>query len=128
VILVDSSAWVEFLRGSGTRPAKRVSDLISGGLATTDAVVMEILAGARDRGEWRRLGGLLTRCEPLVTRAPGDYVKAAELFAECRRQGLTPRSLLGCLIAAVAIRADVAVLHHDTDFDRIARVSALRIA
>jgi len=37
------------------------------------------------------------------------------------------RRLIDCLIAAVAIRADVPVLHADTDFDVLARRTALRL-
>jgi predicted nucleic acid-binding protein len=36
--------------------------------------------------------------------------------------------MTGCLIAAVAIRNDVPVLHHDADFDVLARHTPLRVA
>ena len=42
-----------------------------------------------------------------------------------RRAGLTVRSSVDCLIAACAIRHSLTVLHHDRDFDLLAKVSAL---
>jgi len=46
----------------------------------------------------------------------------------CRRGGETVRRLVDCLIAAAALSADVAVLHDDSDFDVLARHTALRLA
>jgi hypothetical protein len=46
-----------------------------------------------------------------------------------RRQqsGARVRKLIDCLIAAVAIRADVPVLHADADFDALARYTPLQV-
>ena len=58
---------------------------------------------------------------------PTDYETAATLYRTCRRGGQTVRKLIDCLIAAVAIKADIPVLHADTDFDVLARHTRLRI-
>ena len=122
-ILVDTSAWVEFLRGTGSSTHFRVRDLLEEDtlLATTDVVVMELLAGARDDSHRDRLRGLLRRCEHLPTEGPVDYEDAAEVYRACRRAGATVSRLTDCLIAAVAIRNGVPLLHRDADFDAIAR-------
>jgi predicted nucleic acid-binding protein len=57
-----------------------------------------------------------------------DYDAAALLYRQCRRQGETVRKLIDCLIAAVAIRAGIAVLHNDRDFDVLARHTELQVA
>ena len=49
------------------------------------------------------------------------------LYRVCRRRGETVRKLIDCLIAATAIRTGVSVLHADTDFDRLARHTSLRV-
>ena len=120
VILADTSAWVDHLRGRRTRAARRLESLLDGDLATTDVVVMEVLAGARDGAHQRTLQRLLARCAHLSV-APGDYESAAAIWRTCRRGGDTPRSLLDCLVAAVALRSGAAVLHSDRDYDAIAR-------
>jgi len=54
------------------------------------------------------------------------FEEAAQLYRLARRQGITVRSSVDCLIAATALRHDLAVLHHDRDFPLLARVSPLR--
>lgn len=58
---------------------------------------------------------------------PADYERGAELYRRCRQRCETPRKLVDCLIAAVAVRADCALLHNDSDFDVLARRTELRI-
>lgn len=94
-------------------------------LLTTEPVVLEVLAGARAPSEEARLSALLGT----ALRVPcehADYVDAARVHRACRRNGETVRNLLDCLIAAVAIRAGVPLIHADRDFETIARHSPLR--
>jgi predicted nucleic acid-binding protein len=129
VILADTSAWAEYLRATGSRANLRLRDLLDREeIATTDVVLMELLAGARDDGHRHTLRRLLARCDFLTTDAPRDYEDAAELYRACRRGGETVRALTDCLIASVAIRTQTPLLHADADFERIARYSALEIA
>ena len=125
MILVDTSAWIEFLRDTGSPVCERVDALLAEDIAICDAVRMEILAGARDEQHLQQLRRLLARAAVLPT-GPVHYEEAAAIFRRCRQHGETVRKLLDCLIGAVAIRADAAVLHRDVDFDVIARHTELR--
>ena len=87
---------------------------------------MEVLAGARDERHLHDLRRLLAQAALLPTKST-DYDDAATLYRICRRQGETVRKLIDCLIASVAIRADVPILHNDADFDVLARHTELRI-
>jgi predicted nucleic acid-binding protein len=129
VILVDSSAWIEFLRATGSSANLRVRSALERGvaLASTDVIVMEILAGARDNDDRDRLRRLLYGVEFLAVDGPADYEQAAELYRACRAGGETPRKLTDCLIATVAIRNGAALLCDDADFAAIARHSSLRL-
>ena len=126
MILIDTSAWVEFLRDTGSPACNRVEAVLERGIATCDPIRMEVLAGARDEWHLAGLRRLLARATTLPTTS-ADYEEAAALYRLCRRRGETVRSLSDCLIAAVAIRAGVPVLHHDRDFAVVARHTALRI-
>ena len=125
--LVDSSAWIEFLRDTRSSVCIRVGDLLEAGdAAICDAVRMEVLAGARDESHLSTLHDVLVRATVIPTE-PSDYDEAAGLYRRCRRRGATVRKLLDCLIAAVAIRAGIPVLHNDSDFTVLARYTELRI-
>ncbi len=126
MILVDTSAWVEFLRDTGSRVCTRVDELLEAELATCHPIRMEVLAGARDERHLHDLRRLLARAS-IVPTEPIDYEDAAALYRACRRGGETARKLIDCLIAALAIRADLSVLHADADFDVLARHTTLRI-
>lgn len=130
MILVDSSAWVEFLRATGSAAHLRLRSALRDGadMACTDVIVMEILAGARDDADRNRLRRLLYGLELLPVEGPVDYEGAAELYRLCRRGGETPRKLSDCLIAAVAIRNEAELLCNDADFLAIARHAPLRLA
>jgi hypothetical protein len=130
VILVDSSAWVEFLCATGSPAHLRLRSALQKQteLASTDVIVMEILAGARDEADRDRLRRLLYGLEFLAVDGPDDYERAADLYRLCRSGGETPRKLTDCLIAAVAIRSDAELLCADADFLAIARHAPLRLA
>jgi hypothetical protein len=55
------------------------------------------------------------------------FIEAAELYRSARRQGLTVRSSVDCLIAACALRHDLPVLQADRDFGLISKVAPLRV-
>ena len=124
MILVDTSAWVEFLRDTGSPACVRVDALLADEIATCHPVRMEVLAGARDERHLRDLRGLLARAAVLST-LPTDYEDAAALYRACRRGGETVRKLIDCLIAAHGLRAHLPLLHADTDFDILARHTEL---
>lgn len=130
MILVDSSAWVELFRGTGSplHLSLRRKLQEKAPLASTDVVAMEILAGARDQQDRERLRRLLYGLRFLPVEGLADYEYAAELYRACRRAGESPRKLADCLIAAVAIRNDAEVLCGDADFLVLARHVPLRLA
>ena len=127
MILIDTSAWVEFLRDTGSTVCDRVDAALGGEVAICDAIRMEVLAGARSGRHLDALRRLLARASVLPTE-PAHYDEAAALFHHCRREGETVRKLIDCLIAAVAIRAEVPVLHRDGDFDVLSRHTELEVA
>jgi predicted nucleic acid-binding protein len=131
VILVDTSAWIEYLRATESDTDRRLTHLLQedADIATTDVVVMEVLAGAHDDEDRRSLQRLLYGDSIFLgIDGPLDYEAAADLFRLCRAGGETIRRLTDCLIAIVAMRAGAEILHRDRDFDAIARHLPLKIA
>lgn len=130
MILADTSAWVEYLRATGSPVHLHLRKLIAdeGDLVTTEVVMMELLAGETTPEGVARLRRLLGRFDLLAVEGLADYEAAAELHRRCRAGGETVRNLTDCLIAAVAVRHGAALLHRDQDFDVIARHTRLRVA
>ncbi len=126
MILLDTSAWIEFLRDTGSPVCQRVDEVLADDIATCDPVRMEVLAGARSDTHLRELRGLLARAVSLQV-TPAHYELAATLFRSARQEGLTVRRLNDCLIAAVAITHEVPLLHADRDFDALVHVSDLMV-
>ena len=126
MILIDTSAWVEFLRDTGSPICQRVDDLLAAEIATCDAVRMKVPSGAHNEEHLQQLRRLLARASILPTESV-DCDAAAALYRTCRQRGHTVRKLIDCLIAAVAIRGDAPILHKDADFDILARHTALRV-
>ena len=72
MILADTSAWIEYHRGTDSPVHRRLRTAIQTGeaLATTGIVVFEMLAGARDERHARDLRRLLARCRFLKLDEP----------------------------------------------------------
>lgn len=122
MILVDTSAWIDHLRGLDNSVTRELSSLIKDGaeLATTEPIIMELLTGADTPARADALDKL-TNGLPLVGIDPRlDFRQAAAIHLAVRQQGKTVRSLVDCLIAAVAMRHEVPVLHKDSDYIAIA--------
>lgn len=127
MVIVDTSAWIEFLRDQRQEFADRVEVLLDGQeAALTEPVTMEVLQGGRSPRHTRDLQRLLSRAA-LVRVESQDFAEAAFLWRLCRANGETIRSSVDCLIAAVAIRTDTPVLAADRDFDALARHTPLEL-
>lgn len=118
VILVDTSAWVEFDRATDSPADRRIADLIAEGgpLAVTDPVAMEVLAGARSDEREADLRRLLLRFVWVPFDAVVDFDAAMRIHRRCRQVGVTPRGMVDCMILAVAHRRTASVLPWDADF------------
>ncbi len=124
--LIDTSAWIEYLRQTGSRTNFEVRRMLNNDAQICDVIRMEILAGARDQQHVTQLEKLLARATTIKTE-PVDYDNAAAIYRACRKLGVTIRAQIDCLIAAIAIRTNTKIIHHDSDFDAIAQVTKLKI-
>jgi hypothetical protein len=125
VILVDTSAWIDLLRARPTAPAKRLRGALDREekFAILPVILQELLQGSADADEFRALDEYLSSQPMVVIPDPvALHRRAARLYFDCRRKGITIRSSTDCLIAQTAIDQNLPLLHNDRDFDAIARV------
>jgi predicted nucleic acid-binding protein len=128
-MLVDTSAWIEWLRATGSPPDRILTLAFERGdpLFITGVVVQEILNGARDERQLAELQQLLATCHWFEPVYPETYQHAANLFRRCRSAGRSVRGTMDCLIAAIALERNVEVLAHDRDFGTLSDVCGLRL-
>ncbi len=131
-MMVDTSAWVEYLRATGSFCDVHLQQVLSdGGALVLPAVVLqEVLQGARSPSHYMALQNEL---EQVPVFDPQDvhelHRQAGLLYARCRWQGVTVRSPMDCVVAACALEADIPLLARDGDFSDICRVEPrLRLA
>ncbi len=129
MILVDTSAWVQYDRASGSPVDRRLTQLITdeGPIAVTEPVVMELAAGARTGEREMDLRRLLLRYALLTFDTVVDFDAAADIYRACRRVGVTPRGMIDCMIAAVALRHGATLLAFDVDMNRVAEVIGISL-
>ena len=128
-MIVDTSAWVEYLRatGSSTHLTLRTSVQAGKPIATPAPVVTELLFGIRSELQAANLLQLLSRFEILVPGSLTHYRGAARIYRICRRAGCTIRSTVDCLVAAAALENRRPLLARNRDFAVIARHTELEL-
>jgi len=127
-VLIDTSAWVDFLNGHPSPERQAVADLVAGRdeLCTCGLIVAEVFQGLRrDKGreELQRLFRNLLFLEP---SGIGLYFRAAEIYRLLRERGTTVRSTIACLIAALAEERGCYLLARDRDLEMILRSGLVR--
>lgn len=124
MLLVDTSVWIEIFRKPSRLQLEKVLNFDE--IVTCLPVIQEVLQGFRDERAFRTATEAM-HALPIVDSplTPPVFDHAVDLYRTARRAGLTVRSGVDCLIAACAIRHQLPVLHHDRDFDVIARISPL---
>lgn len=129
MILVDTSAWVEYDRATGSEVDRRLFDLVAtdGPIAVTEPVIMEVLARARTVERETDLRRLMLRYHLHRFDSASDFDGAVRIYRKCRAAGITPRGMLDCMIAAVAWRHGAKLLANDVDLDRVANVVGIEI-
>ncbi len=123
MLVADTSAWIEYLRGTGspTHLALRAA-VDAEGVTLLEPVKAELLVGARSNVELAELRRLLDGLDIALIHPRDDFDAAVDIHLRCRAVGVTPRGLIDCLIAAVTQRCGLPLLHADNDLAAIAAV------
>lgn len=123
--LVDTSVWIEYLRGVDSPVVEFLDKLLTSSAAAgiSDLIYLEILQGARSEGGFKKLRKYFSTQRFFGFQAPRQsYEKAAYTWFSCRRLGLTVRSSIDCLIAQCAVENGLVLLHHDRDYTKLGKV------
>jgi predicted nucleic acid-binding protein len=126
LVLVDTSAWVDWSKDAKLASAIEVDRLLSTDqVATTDSVMAELLQGSgteSDFNKWiSRFAALHYYESPRAT-----WIRAAGLSFQLMRRGLTT-PLSDLVIAQVALDNDLSVFATDPDFERVPGLKLHRV-
>jgi predicted nucleic acid-binding protein len=117
VILVDSSVWIDYLRGVETRETDRLHGLLGvEPLAVGDLILTEVLQGTGTERDFNEVLRLLDRLDLVSLGGHGLAIQAARNFRVLREKGITVRKTVDCIIATRCIMDDLTLLHSDRDF------------
>ena len=129
-VLVDSSVWIDHLRGTLTPQVNWLRARLVDGEAEillADLVLYEVLRGVPTDAQARKVSSALAAF-PLMPLAGRDVaVLAATHYRKLRQLGFTISKLAGSFIASFCIREGLSLLHSDTDFEPYARHLQLRV-
>ncbi len=126
-VVIDTSVWVDFFRGTVNPRADAIEKLVRAGRAVTCGIVQaELLAGIRDESERERLRQGMTGIEYVETTR-STWTKAGNLAAGLRVRGLT-LPLSDLVLAAIAVENGFLILSADRHFTRIPGVNLYKSA
>jgi predicted nucleic acid-binding protein len=117
MILVDSSVWIDFFNGVETLATKKLDGFLGvQAICTGDLILAEVLQGFRNDKDYQIAKSLL--CALPIHGMAGKTIslKSAENFRILRKQGITIRKTIDCLIATYCIETELTLLHSDKDF------------
>jgi len=127
VILVDSSVWIDYLRGRHTPQSLRLDALLeSEPIAIGDLILAEVLQGCHSQREFDQLAAGLLALEMVPLGGVELAIEAARNFRRLRARGISVRKTIDTLIATRCIVDDLELLHDDRDFDAFERHLGLR--
>ena len=129
MILVDSSVWIDFFRGTPTAEAERLDSLLgTEPVATGDLVLTEVLQGFGNEQEFNQAKKLLTSLVVIDLGGREVAIQAAKNFRVLRTLGITVRKTIDTVIATRCIESGFTLLFSDRDFDPFVQHLGLRSA
>ena len=126
--IVDTTVWVDYLRGVATSQAAWLdANLLRERLGVTDLILCEVLQGVKDDDNFQAVQRELLKCEVFSTGGIELAVDSARNYRKLRAQGHTVRRTIDCLIATFCLRNGHSLLHNDRDYGPFEQVLGLTV-
>lgn len=128
MILVDSSVWVDYFRGTITAQTDQLDRLLGREpLAIGDLILAEVLQGFDSERDFKAAERLLTTLLIVEIGGREIAIQAARNYRLLRGHGVTIRKTIDTMIATRCIVSGFDLLHSDRDFDAFAAYLGLRV-
>jgi hypothetical protein len=129
VILVDSSVWIDYFRGTATPQAETLDSLLGNEpIATGDLILTEVLQGFVSDRDFKQAKRLMTSLVIVDLAGQRIAIQAAKNFRALRSLGVTVRKTIDTVIATRCIESGLPLLYSDRDFDPFVEHLGLRSA
>ena len=129
MILVDSSVWIDYFRGTPTPQAEMLDSLLgSEPVVTGDLVLTEVLQGFDSEHDFNQARKLLASLVVVDLVGRDIVIQAARNFRVLRALGITVRKTIDTVIATRCIASSLTLLYSDRDFDPFVQHLGLRSA
>lgn len=127
MILVDTSVWIDFFASKTLPHVETLEKLIlkNENICICGIVITEVLQGIKNDKEFNKTK-ILLECLVFLPMSYTTFIKSAQLYRALRKNGITIKRVMDCLIATVAIENDIPILHNDKDFVLIESQSKLK--
>ena len=128
MILVDSSVWIDYFKGTITPQTEKLDGLLGHEpLAIGDLILAEVLQGFAGETDFNHARKMLTSLVVVELGGQEIAVQAAKNFRTLRHLGVTVRKTIDTVIATRCIESGYDLLHDDRDFDPFAQHLGLRV-
>jgi predicted nucleic acid-binding protein len=129
MILVDTSVLIDYFKNIQNVAAKKMQYILDMRIpfGINSFIFQELLQGAKTKSEFDKLKNYFeTQIFYGLKDEKESFAKAAEIYFMCRKRGYQVGSTIDCIIAQTAIENNLLLLHHDSDFTKIAQVINLQ--
>jgi hypothetical protein len=129
MILVDSSVWIDYFRGTQNPQTDQLDELldqVDEEVGVADLVVFEVLRGFGSPAEKRRAQAVLLNATVVEIGGLDNALVATEHHRALRAKGHTVRSPIDVLLASYCITHGHLLLHRDADFDLLQTLRGLK--
>lgn len=128
-MIFDTSVWIDFSKGKVTSKSELLRDRLYNNfnVSICPSILQEVLQGCSSTSQFIKLRERLLALELLESNEYMISIKAAQMYFQLRKKGITIRKPNDCIIAIYALEFDIQLVHNDKDFDEIAKIFPLKI-
>jgi hypothetical protein len=121
VVIVDSSAWIEFFRGGDPSVVQKVDRCLENdSVGIGDLIYCEVMQGIRSQRSRDTVSTLYLSLPHYEMVGFAVAERAADFYRLLRSRGVTVRKTIDVIIGTFCVEHGMQIVHHDSDFDLMA--------
>ncbi|HBA84005.1 MAG TPA: VapC toxin family PIN domain ribonuclease [Verrucomicrobia bacterium] len=128
MVIVDTSAWIEFFQNANSEVAQKVDQALEQDLiGIGDLIYCEVMQGLYHAEQQDRISKLLLSLPQFEMVGFQIAAKSASNYRRLRTKGVTIRKTIDVLIGTFCAENGHHLIHNDRDFDLMASHIGLKV-